>query len=226
MRGYSDNATFRDGRSAGPNWRYRGTLTREQWLLSEMRIIASLRLDEQLSDTEILERTALTNPFQYPTEREIKSITQACLLRLDNLSENENMRRELEKLICHGTPIQARETNLYAMMRTYRLVWEFMIAVVGKKLQARDMQLAKHEIAVFINGINAQSDTVAGWSDATRNKIRQVLTKSLVQAGYLDTSRSTELHAPLLDPLLEQLIVSNGDAAALPAFNCLDRTEG
>lgn len=218
----SDSTTFRDGRSAGANWRYRGTITREQWLLTETRAVAALRLEDGLTDEQIVEQNLLHNYFQYPTEREIKSVTRACLLRLDNLSEDAALRGQLGRLIARGTPAQAAQTNLYAMMRTYRVVWEFMVSVVGEKLRAFDPTLHKGEVAAFLEGLRTQSETVAGWSDATLNKIRQVLTKCLVQTGYLSSPRSTELRPVLLDLDLERAIRANGDAVALPAFGCLD----
>lgn len=217
-----DSTTFRDGRSAGANWRYRGTITREQWLLTETRAVANLRLEDGLTDEQIVEQNLIHNYFQYPTEREIRSVTRACLLRLDNLSEDPALRDQLSRLIARGTPAQAAQTNLYAMMRTYRVVWEFMVTVVGEKLRTFDPALRKGEVTGFLEGLRAQSETVAGWSDATLNKIRQVLTKCLVQTGYLAGPRSTELRPVLLDLDLERAIRANGDAVALPAFGCLD----
>ena len=212
---------FQDGRSAGVNWTYRGSLTREQWLLTEIRIIARLRL-EGLGDAEILEQNLNNNYFQYPTEREIRSITRACLLRLDNLSDNTELKLELTRTLANGTSTQTSQINLYAIMRTYRLVWEFMVGVIGHKYQTFDTQLAKHEIAAYLEGLRSQSDVVAAWSNATLNKIRQVLTRCLVSAGYLTSPRSDELRPVLLDLDLERALRENGDAAALPAFNCLD----
>lgn len=215
-------APFRDGRSAGANWRYRGSITREQWLLTETRTIARLRLDEGLTTEQIVEKNLAHNYFQYPTEREIRSITLACCLRLDNLSEDDALRRELTHAIAYGMPAQAAQTNLYALMRTYRIVWEFMVSVVGEKFLHLDARLAKHEIVAFLEGLRSQSETVAGWSNATLNKIRQVLAKCLVEAGYLSSPRSEELRPVLLDLDLEQAVRANGDAIALPAFSCVD----
>ena len=213
---------FRDGRRAGAGWRYRGAITREQWLLSEMRIVARLRLEDGLSDTEILDRNLNQNLFQYPTERELKSITRACCLRLDNLSEDGVRRRSLTRLIATGTPAQSRQTNLYAMMRTYRVVWEFAISVLAPKFKTFDYRLEKREIVEFLESLRGQSAEVALWSDATMNKIRQVLARCLVEAGYLASVRSDELHPILLDLDLERAIRGNGDTDVLPAFGCLD----
>lgn len=218
----SEQAPFCDGRSAGASWRYRGSITREQWLLAETRTIARLRLDEGLSTDQIVEKNLAHNFFQYPTEREIRSITRACCLRLDNLSEDETLRNELVRSIAYGLPAQAAQTNLYALMRTYRIVWEFMVGVVGEKFLRLDARLAKHEIVAFLEGLRSQSKTVAGWSDATINKIRQVLIKCLVEVGYLSSPRSEELSPVLLDLDLERAMRTNGDAIALPAFSCVD----
>lgn len=217
-----EKAPFCDGRSAGANWRYRGSITREQWLLTETRTIARLRLDEGLTTEQIVEKNLAHNYFQYPTEREVRSITLACCLRLDNLSEDDALRRELTHAITYGMPAQAAQTNLYALMRTYRIVWEFMVSVVGEKFLHLDARLAKHEIVAFLEGLRSQSETVAGWSDATLNKIRQVLAKCLVEAGYLSSPRSEELRPVLLDLDLEQAMRANDDAIALPAFSCVD----
>lgn len=46
---------------------YRGTITREQWLVDETRVIARLMMEEGLtSDAELIERVTSQNLFQYP----------------------------------------------------------------------------------------------------------------------------------------------------------------
>lgn len=212
---------FRDGRRAGAYWRYRGAITREQWLLNETRTVARLRLEDGLSDEEVLERNLNQNLFQYPTERELKSITRACCLRLDNLSEDASRRAALTRMIANGTPVQSRQANLYAMMRTYRVVWEFAVSVLAPKFKTFGYRLEKREIVEFLESLCAQSPEAASWSDATMNKIRQVLARCLVETGYLESVRSSELHPVLLDLELEEAIRENGDAELLPAFNCL-----
>ena len=72
---------------------YRGTITREQWLVDETRVIARLMMEEGLtSDAELIERVTSQNLFQYPTEREQASITRACARRLCALSDDPQTR--------------------------------------------------------------------------------------------------------------------------------------
>lgn len=56
---------------------YNGGLTREQFLLFEIRIVAKLICDG-LQREEILKRLTEENLFQFPTERMISSIAATC----------------------------------------------------------------------------------------------------------------------------------------------------
>lgn len=201
---------------------YRGSITREQWLLNETRTVARLMVDDGLAtQAELVERAAEANLFQYPTEREVRSIARACRRRLMALSADPALRAQLIELIAHGTATQATQANLYAMMCDNRIVWDFMVCIVAHKFKRLDATLRKHEIADFLEGLRAQDERAARWSPATANKIRQVLVNCLEHAGMYD--RKTEQLAPiLLDFELEDAIRANGDAEVLPAFGLME----
>lgn len=200
---------------------YKGSITREQWLFREIRLVARLRLDEGLSDKEVVSRVVEKNLFQYPTEREVKSIARALCRRLTALSEDASRRARLTDLIAHGTADQTRQTNLYAIARDYRVMWEFLTVVVAQKRRSLDAALPNREIVAFLEGLRAQDQTVAKWTDATLNKIRQVFVKCLEECGMYDRA-SEQLTSVLLDFELEQAIRANDDAAILPAFGVMD----
>ena len=197
---------------------YRGTITREQWLSREMRIVARLMLEDGFTDpaalaTYVQER----NAFQYPTERELKSIARACIRRIASVSEDHAVTARLVELLAHGTADQLRQANLYAMMCDNRLVWEFMLNMVADKRRRLDTSLRAYEIATFIEGLRAQSEAVDSWGDATRNKIRQALTACIVECGIYDRRAGT-LAPLLIDFELAQVIRANGDARAFAAW--------
>ena len=73
----------------------------------------------------------------------------------------------------------------------------------------------------FFTQLQEQNETVASWSDSTINKCKQVLKKSLVEAGYLDNARSQELNHILLDPELKDIIEHTQNQNALIAFGCM-----
>ena len=193
---------------------YNGSLTREQFLFFEIRVVASL-IAEGLSRDEILKMIQEDNLFQFPTERMISSIAGTCFKRIDAL-ESETLVYQL----ANAPADVAKQINLYAMMRYNKVVWDFMTTVIAEKYRTQEFEFSKKDLNVFFFRLQEQNDTVASWSDSTINKIKQVLTKSLVECGYLDTTKSTQLNNITIEPELEDEIRASGDLAALPAFNC------
>ena len=191
------------------------TITREQFLFNEMRIVASL-LSEGKSEKEIIEEIANNNLFQYPTERMIKNIAQVCLNRFKEADS-----KELVELVAKGSSDTAKQACLFLMMNYYRLVWEFMINVIGEKYRTKNNSFGKVDLNSFFTLLQEQNETVASWSDSTINKCKQVLKKSLVEAGYLDNARSQELNHILLDPELKDIIEHTQNPNALVAFGCM-----
>lgn len=202
---------------------YRGSITREQWLLNETRTVARLMADERLEDPEAMARRVLDqNLFQYPTEREQRSIAKACARRLVALSDEPAIRAQLVDLAAHGTPSQLAQTNLYAMACDNRIVWDFLATVTAAKFRKLDHSLPKWQIAEFLEGLRAQDDRAATWSDATLNKIRQVLAACLVNCGLYDRRAEQLLPAPI-DPELAQAIRANGDDEILAGLGVTGR---
>ncbi len=191
-----------------------GQLTREQFLFYEMRTTAKLMV-EGLDDGEVMKRIVDDNLFQYPTEKSLASISKACIARLYALKD-----RDLITAITTQPMDTAKQICLYAMMKRYRLVWDFMLTVIGEKYRLQEFSFGKKDINIFFMRIQEQDDFVSSWSDGTIKKIRQVLIKILVENGYLDHIKSEHLNPVLLSSVLENGIRNNNDERALPAFNC------
>ena len=140
---------------------------------------------------------------------------EAAINRLDVL-DDEQLRQELS-----SAPAEiAKQINLYAMMRYNRLVWDFMVGVIGEKFRSQDFDFSRKDLNVFFSHLQEQNDDIAGWSESTVNKIKQVLTKVLVEVEILDTFKSTRLNPLFLCEELEEGIRRNNDLEALAAFNC------
>lgn len=192
-----------------------GSLTREQFLFHETRIVAKLLVDEELADEEIIKRILDENLFQFPTEKSVKKVVNGCLRRLRCLGDDS-----LIKTIAHSSTENAKQACLYAMMKQYRLVWEYMITVIGAKYREQDFSYGRIDLNVFFMRIQEQDDDVAGWSDATIDKIKQVLNKVLIENEYIDGPRATKLNPVMICTEVENAIRANGDEVVLPAFNC------
>lgn len=191
------------------------TITREQFLFHEMRIVARL-IKEGKSDEQIIQEVTDNNLFQYPTKRMIKNITQVCLNRFNKANS-----QELIDIVANDSADAAKQACLFLMMNYYRLVWEFMITVIGEKYRTKDTSFTKMDLNSFFTRLQEQNDVVASWSDATIGKCKQVLKKTLVENGYLDNSRSEVLNPVLLDFRVKEAIEDSNNKEALIAFGCM-----
>ena len=197
------------------NMQYK-TITREQFLFHEMRTVAVMMMDGK-SDLEIIEEVFNNNLFQYPTERMIKNLTRVCLKRLHNLEDES-----LVDVVANGSTESAKQVCLYAMMKYYRLVWDFMTTVIAEKFRTKDFSFSKRDVNVFFTRLQEQNETISSWSTSTINKCGQVLVKILVENGYLDSSRSEELHPVLIDFQLKNRLLDNREYVSLAVFNCFE----
>lgn len=197
-------------RNASP---YNAAITREQFLFYEIRTTAKL-LAEGCSDEEVVDRIVSENLFQYPTERSVRKMALACIRRLRAMEDDTliaaiaTQPSEVSKQIC-----------LYAMMKQYRLVWDFMVTVIGEKYRSKDTSFGKIDLNTFLLRLQEQDDWVATWSDSTITKVKQVLNKILVENEYIDNANAGHLNPVWLNPILENAIRSNNDDIILPAFN-------
>ena len=105
-----------------------------------------------------------------------------CYKRLDAL-DDELLRQELS---IAPTEI-AKQINLYAMMRYNRIVWNFMVGVIGEKFRSQDFEFSRKDLIVFFSHLQEQNDDISGWSESAVNKIKRVLTKVLAEVEILDT---------------------------------------
>ena len=194
---------------------YNAAITREQFLLYEMRITTKL-INGELDKDNVVNQVVLENLFQYPTERSVRKMALACIRRLESMEDDT-----LIAAIATQPSDVAKQVCLYAMMRQYRLVWDFMLTVVGNKYRKLDSSFGKMDLNVFFMRLQEQDDWVATWSETTITKVRQVLTKILVENEYLDSINASHLNPVLISPLLENAIREDGQEIVLPAFNCL-----
>ena len=98
---------------------YNGGLTREQFLFYEIRILARL-LRVGMSYEDSVKKITEENLFQFPTERMITSISNACYKRIQALDSET-----LVETLADGSIEVAKQVNLYAMMKYNRVCQRF-----------------------------------------------------------------------------------------------------
>lgn len=192
---------------------YRGSLTREQFLFHETRIVAKMMLEGK-EEKEIYEEIIRDNLFQFPTEKNIRSIAKGCYRRLEN-ADNQN----LVALIADGSSDIAKQAALYALMLYNAIVYDFMVGVIGEKYKTQDLIFDKSSINHFCSELREKNEKTQKWTDGTINRIRSVLLKCLVETGYLNSTSSDELNPVYLYEEVLECIQENGDQEVYPAFN-------
>lgn len=192
---------------------YNGGLTREQFLFYEIRVVAR-EICRGQAKADILERIRRDNLFQFPTERMVTNIAGVCFKRLEALNGPQ-----LVEELANGATEDAKLINLYAMMRYNRIVWDFMTTVIAEKFRTQNFELEPVDFNLFFLRLQEQNEVVALWSDGTIAKIKQVLRKSLVECGFLDSVKATQLNPVWPCEMLVEGIKNNGDYDALGAFN-------
>ena len=192
------------------------TITREQFLFREMRTVAKL-LDRGMSDQEVIDEVSNNNLFQYPTEKMVRNLASVCIKRFNTVES-----REFIDLIATGSSDTSRQACLFLMMNYYRLVWDFMIGVIGEKYRTQNFSFTKLDLNSFFTRLQEQNDTVASWSDSTIRKCKQVLKKILVENKYLDSTKSETLNPVFIDLLVKDAIENTGHKEALIAFNVIE----
>lgn len=193
---------------------YIASLTREPFLFYEMRTTAKL-LCGGLNEEDVVDQIKKENLFQYPTEKMIVRMAKACIKRLCSMED-----RDLIQAIATQPTDVAKQICLYAMMKQSRLMWEFMLTVIGEKYRLRDSSFGKIDLNTYFMRLQEQNETVASWSESTITKLKQVFAKVLVENEYLDDIHADHLNPVYLHPILENAIRSHGDLMVLPAFNC------
>ena len=195
---------------------YSGALTREQFMLQEMRITARLKL-EGLTDQDIIASVYEDNLFQYPTEREIKSKCRACLKRLDCIAD---MPYVLD-VLANGTIGEAKQAALVALMCQSLLMQDFMVTIIGDKYRRLDMTLTRRDMNLFFERLAEQSEDVASWSEQTIKKLKVVIRACLRETEYIQGTEET-LYPVLLSDEFAAALKEAGYRHFLPAFNVFD----
>lgn len=197
-----------------PKVLYKASLTREPFLFYEMRTVCRL-VEKGVQKGEIVESIVKKNLFQYPTEKSIRRMAKACVVRSGFLGDEK-----LVSVLAHGPVEEAKQVCLYAMMKEHRLVLDFMVTVVGEKFRTLNFAWNSKDASEFLSRLKEQNESVASWSESTVKKIREVLSRLLVENGYLKNSRANTLESVYLYPNLENAIRASGEKNLLPAFNC------
>lgn len=183
---------------------YSSTLTGASFLFYELKQIVSLK-EKGLSDKEIRSKVLTDNLFQYEKPASLKRSLPSVLRRVNVLDKT------LRQLMMKESLDVGKVINLYAIMKTDRLFFEFMNEVIAEKLQANDYNLEKKDINTYFMVKAEQDEKLAGWTDKTIQKLKQVYVKILFETGILKDKQSGELNHLLIDERVKAHLTHIGE---------------
>ncbi|MFJ8513825.1 DUF1819 family protein [Lysinibacillus xylanilyticus] len=190
---------------------YSSALTGAGYMLYEVKQISILK-KEGLLDKEIRQKVLEENLFQYEKMSSIKRAFPYILKRVNVLDES------LLQLITQESLEIAKIINLYGIMKSDRLFFEFMNEVIQEKLQRNEYLLEKKDVNSYFTIKAEQSDFIASWSEATIQKLKQVYKKILLETGMLKSLRTGELNRLIIDEQIKDQLRGIGDIQYIRAM--------
>ena len=190
---------------------YSSVLTGAGFMLYEVKQVAKLK-QQRLSDKEIRQKVLEENIFQYDKLSSMKRALPYILKRVDVLDDT------LSQLLIEEPYEVGKVINLYAIMKFDLLFYEFMKEVIAEKLNNNDYFFDKVDVNVFFAVKMEQSEFMAGWSDSTVAKLKQVFKKILLNTGMLKDLKSGELSRLSIDERIKIHLNQIGDAKYLQAM--------
>ncbi|MGG1534811.1 MULTISPECIES: DUF1819 family protein [Brevibacillus] len=190
---------------------YSATLTGASFMFYEFKQVVSLK-DQGMEDSEIRERVLTENLFQYQVKASLKRSLPSVLRRVGVLDET------LRKMVLEESLEAGKIINLYAIMKTDRLFFEFMNEVIREKLESNNYFLEKKDINLFFTSKAEQDAGVAGWTEQTVQKLKNVMQRILLESGILKDKKTGELNRLLMDEQLKWHFINIGDIAYVKAM--------
>ena len=93
---------------------------------------------------------------------------------------------ELREILCEADSENGKFINFYAILLAERIVLEFMDEVIRENFSRLNYQLSNSDFINFMKHKQEQSDDVASWTQAGRDKVITKLKNFSVEAGYLE----------------------------------------
>lgn len=179
------------------------------YLYIETKKAATLIL-QGFKDFEIKDMSIKENIFQMKSEARKKEVASMVLKRLKVLDEFL-----LNKLV-NGDLDTSKQIVIYAIMKTDRLFFEFMGEVYRDKNILKEKYITESDFNVYFQRKCEQSETVAAWKEYTFYKLKQVITRTLYEAGFIKNQKGDkEIIIPIIDYNLAEHLKQIGDGIYL-----------
>lgn len=190
---------------------YSSSLNGASFLLFELKQVVKLK-QQGLAKDEIRKKVKEENLFQFNNQGRINRALPSVMKRAEVIDET------LAALLLEGSIETGKTLNLYAIMKTDLLFFEFMDEVIGEKLHNNDYLIEKKDINLFFSSKAEQSEKVASWSDINVEKLKRAYIQVLYEGGILRNRKSKELNRLIIDEPIKNYLTQIGDSRYIHAM--------
>ncbi|MCF8890966.1 MULTISPECIES: DUF1819 family protein [Priestia] len=183
---------------------YSSSLNGASYLLFELKQVVKLK-ELGLSNEEIRKKVVEDNVFQFANPSRIKRALPSVMRRMDIIDD------VLASFMLEESIEISKIINLYAIMKTDQLFFEFMEEIVKEKIQNNDYLLEKKDINVFFTTKSEQNEKVASWSDINIEKLKRAYMQVLYESGMLRYRKGRELNRLIIDDRIKSHLTYIGD---------------
>ena len=184
---------------------YSAKLTAEPFLYNETKIIAQYLLDG-ISPEELKRKNIDENLIKYKSPKSIVRVNSPIFRRL-NVMDSEM----LDEFV-HTDIETSKYILLYTIMKTDRLVRDFIVEVYKDKLLMRKDYIEKFDIDNWYEEKCILSKTLRERTESTSAKLKQVIMKILQDSGLVIKEKDRfKIVRPLLKEKYISMLDKNGD---------------
>lgn len=184
---------------------YNVGLTGESFLYNETKIMAKMILEGENVEN-LKKRNIKENLMQHKATGSLSRVNGPVFRRISVLDEKllqEFIKPDLDT---------SKFILLYAIMKTDKLVFDFVNEVYKEKLILKKEYVYKYEFDKFYEEKILFSEKLKNASDSSKNKIKQVIFKILVDAGLLKKEKDKfKVVRPLLKQWFIDFLEAKGD---------------
>ena len=185
---------------------YSAKLTAEPFLYNETKIIAEHILNGE-DVNELRKRNIEENLIHYKKQKSIQRVNSPIFRRLAVLDE------ELLREFIYSDIDTSRYILLYAIMKTDKLVRDFVIEVYKDKLLMQKEYIEKFDIDNWYEDKCTISQNLRERSESTTNKLKQVIMKIMQDSGLVKKEREKNNYRfKVIRPLLKDKFINELEA--------------
>jgi hypothetical protein len=184
---------------------YSAKLTAEPFLYNETKIIGKYLLEGE-DELELKKRNIEENLIQHKKIGSVKRVNSPIFRRL------KIMDKEMLEEFVYSDIETSRYLLLYAIMKTDRLVRDFVFEVYKDKLFMRKDYIEKFDIDNWYEEKCILSETLKNRTESTTAKLKQVIMKIMQDSGLvIKENNKFKIVRPLLKEKYISMLDKNGD---------------